>query len=310
MSPGYRSAPRRAGRQCFSFTACADCFVPRDDDIWSIFFTACNQIVLSIVLNEKNNLTMKSLTTFLLAALLVAGTGYSFATPRTTLKTDTSAMVDRQVSGFSSIKIAGPFEVHITQGSAESLKFQDPEGIKDRIVTEVVKGVLKIHRKYDHWLWGANSWWSDEGISHNHKKVVVYITAKDLDAITISGSGDASFNEGIIASSLKLQVRGSGQMAGKVKVGTLESRISGSGNINLSGSAESSAVRVIGSGHMTARNLVTVNSAVHVSGSGNAEINASAKIDAAVRGSGGVSYTGTATTINSSKSGSGEISRF
>src|SRR5258708_30036104 len=127
---------------------------------------------------------MRSLTTFLLAALLVAGTGYSFAKLRTTIKTDTSAMVDRDVSGFSSIKIAGPFEVHITQGAAESLKFQDPEGIKDLIVTEVVKGVLKIHRKYDNWFWGANSLWSDEGIWHNHKKVVGYITAKELNAIT------------------------------------------------------------------------------------------------------------------------------
>jgi len=253
---------------------------------------------------------MRALTTFLFAALLIAGTGYSFAKPRTTLKTDTSAMVDRQLSGFSGIKIGGPFEVHLVQGAVESVRIIATEDVKDRIVAEVVRGVLTIHRKYDNWFWGEKSWWSDKGVWHNRPKIPVYITAKSINLIGLSGSGSISFSDGITADFLKLQVRGSGEMEGKVKVSKLESHISGSGNINISGSAESSSVKVTGSGHITARNLVTVTSAVHISGSGNAEINASEKIDAAVRGSGAVSYTGTATKVISSTSGSGEISRF
>jgi putative autotransporter adhesin-like protein len=80
--------------------------------------------------------------------------------------------------------------------------------------------------------------------------------------------------------------------------------------MKLSGSAESSTVRVVGSGDYTARNLLTVSCAVRVSGSGDAEINASDKVDAAVNGSGDVRYTGAAKNINSRKSGSGDITRF
>jgi len=253
---------------------------------------------------------MRSLTKFLLAVVLTAGTGYTFAKPHLTVKADTSEMVDHHLSGFTSIKIAGPFEVHLTQGSVESVKLEAPADVKDRITAEVIGGVLKIHNTHDNWGWSIKSWYSDKSVWRHHKKIVVYITAKDLNAITISGSGNMIFNEGLATNSLKLRLRGSGSLQGKVDVKILESRVSGSGNMKLSGSAENSTVRVVGSGNFTGPNLVTVTSAAHVSGSGKAEINASDKVDAAVRGSGDVSYTGTAKIINRSKSGSGEISRF
>ena len=253
---------------------------------------------------------MGSLTKFLLAAVLMAGTGYAVAKPHLTVTADTSKIVDRNLSGFTSIKIGGPFDVYLTQGPVESVKFEAPGDIPlERIVTEVDGHLLKIHNRHDNWSQGYNSWYSDKSVWHNHKKIVVYITAKDLDRISISGSGDVIFDGGFTTNSLKLRVRGSGNLQGKVDVKKLTSRISGSGNMKLSGSAETSVVRVFGSGNFTAGKLVTVSSAAHVSGSGKAEVNASDKVNAAVRGSGDIRYTGTAKIVNNSKSGSGEISR-
>jgi hypothetical protein len=253
---------------------------------------------------------MKSISGFLLAALLISGTGYTFAKAHPFVKGDTTENVDRHLSGFTSIKIAGPFEVHITQGPAESVKFAASADVIDRIVTEVDGSVLKIHNKHDNWGWGYKSWYSEKSVWHNHKKIVVYVTAKELEGVSVSGSGNVVFTDGITANTLKLRVRGSGDISGKVDVKTLKSHISGSGNMKLSGNAESSTIKVSGSGDFTADNLITVSSAAHVSGSGRAKINASNKVNADVRGSGGVSYTGTAKIINSTKSGSGEISRF
>jgi len=254
---------------------------------------------------------MRSLIKFLLAVVLVAGAGSAFAKPHLIINADTSKIVDRHLSGFASIKIAGPFEVHLTQGPVESVKFEAPGDIPlERIITVVDGSVLKIHQRHDNWSQGHKSWYSEKSVWHNHKKIVVYITAKDLDAITVSGSGNVVFNEGLSTISLKLRLRGSGSLQGKVDVKILESRISGSGNVKLSGSAENSTVRVVGSGNFTGRDLVTATSAVHVSGSGKAQVNASDKVDAAVRGSGDVNYTGTAKIVNSSKSGSGVINRF
>jgi len=240
----------------------------------------------------------------------LCGTFYTNAKAAGPVKPDSTELVDRHLSGFTRIKIAGPFVVHLKQGTEESVKIETPEDVKARITAEVVGSVLKIHNSHDNWSQGVKSWYSDKGVWHNHKKIVVYITAKNLTGITVSGSGDVTFDEGITTAALKLRVRGSGHLEGKVEVTKLESGISGSGNIKLSGNAENSKVRVIGSGKFTGRNLVTLNSAAHVSGSGNAEVNATDEIDAVVHGSGVISYAGAVKTIKSSKSGSGEINRF
>jgi len=242
--------------------------------------------------------------------VLLTASSFSFAKPAFVSQTDSLETVDRHLSGFTSIKIAGPFDVHLVQGTDESVKFEASKEFIDHIVTEVDGGVLKIHHKHDNWGWGVKSWYSDKGIWHNHKKIVVYIVIKDIKAITMSGSGDINFDEGLKAAALKLVVRGSGQVKGKIDVNTLESRISGSGSIQITGNAESSTVRVVGSGDFTGRDLITVNSAVHVSGSGHAQVNANGQVDAAVRGSGNVSYSGAAKSVKRSTSGSGEISRY
>jgi hypothetical protein len=256
----------------------------------------------------KTTKLMKSIAKILLAAVLLTGASYTFAKPNQTVVADSA--IDRHLTGFTSIKIAGPFEVHITQGSAESVKFDAPAELVDRIVTEVNNGVLEIHNKHDNWGWGEKSWWSDKSVWHNHKRIVVNVIAKDLNAISISGSGHASFNEGLNTNTLSLRVRGSGSMEGKVQAKTLESMISGSGNIKLSGTADNSTVKLSGSGNFSARDLVTASSTAQVSGSGSAQVNASEKVDAAISGSGGVSYTGAAKVVNSKKSGSGAISRY
>ena len=234
--------------------------------------------------------------------MLLAGTGFASAKSNSTIKLNTSEIVDRHLSGFHAVNIAGPFDVKITQGSTESVKVEAPADLMSHILTDVNDGVLKIYTKHDYFHWGD--------LFGNHRKIIVYVTIKDVNSVNISGSGDAYFKDGLTANSLKLNISGSGDMTGKVDVKILESSISGSGDMRLVGRAENSTVHVVGSGDFTARNLLTVNSSVRVSGSGDAEINASEKVDAAVNGSGDVHYTGAARSVNSSKSGSGDISRF
>jgi len=246
---------------------------------------------------------MKSLTKILLAATLLTGANYTYASLH-----NASAKVhpqsntqDRHVSGFNAIDAAGSFDVYIVQGVTESVKVEAPADVIDHIVTEVEGGVLKIHTKNE------SGWnWSDFG----HKKIAVYVTAKDLNSIAITGSGDVFFKDGITTpGALKIRLTGSGDVIGKVDAKSLECSIAGSGDIKLSGHAESSSVSVSGSGDYTAKSLVTSSTTVHVSGSGDASINANTSVEASVSGSGDVSYTGGAQHVSSSKSGSGSISR-
>ncbi|HEY9002353.1 MAG TPA: head GIN domain-containing protein [Mucilaginibacter sp.] len=244
---------------------------------------------------------MRALTKILVIALLLPGSAYVYARPHNTVTVDVSKIEDRHITGFHAVDVGGSFDVYITQGSSESVKVEAPDEIIDHIITEVDNGVLKIYNKND-----RNFHWGD---LFNHKKIAVYVSAKDMNAVAVSGSGNVYFKEGIHAESIRLRVSGSGDMFGRVDAKNLESSISGSGDVKLAGRAENSAVSVSGSGDFEARGLVTVNTIVHVSGSGDASINASNSVSASVSGSGDVRYTGGAHNISSSKSGSGDVSR-
>jgi hypothetical protein len=242
---------------------------------------------------------MKSLTKILFATAILFSVNNTFAKPHTIVKNSTYYDTqDRHLSGFNALSLSGSYDIYITQGSTESVKVEAPADVIDRIVTEVQNGVLKVYNKRDN-NWG--NWWG------GNKKVVVYITAKTLNSITLSGSGNVYFKEGITANELTLHVSGSGDITGKVNVKALNSSVSGSGNVKLIGRADNSNVHVSGSGDYEGRGLTTTSTAVMVSGSGDAKVNASDKIDASVSGSGDITYTGSATHISTSKRGSGDI---
>jgi len=235
---------------------------------------------------------MKSLTRVLFATVAFV----AFAT----LTTKASRIEDRHLSGFNAISLSASYDVYITQGTAESVKVEASADDQEHIITEVSGGVLNIYEKHNHglhWDWGG-------------KKQVVYIVARDINSISISGSGDVFFKSGINTGSMKIKVSGSGDVAGRLNAKQLEAAISGSGDVKLSGRADNSSVRVAGSGDFEGRDLVTINTTVRVVGSGDATVNASVKIDASVAGSGDIRYTGGAKQVSTSKAGSGDIHRM
>jgi hypothetical protein len=115
---------------------------------------------------------MKSLKKFILAAVMVVLQALSAFAKNST--------EDRHLTGFSAVNVAGSFDVYITQGSSESVKVDAPADIIGRIVTEVEGGTLKIYTKRE-----DNSNWS-----WHDKKVVIYVAIKDVNNITLAGSGD------------------------------------------------------------------------------------------------------------------------
>jgi hypothetical protein len=246
---------------------------------------------------------MRSLTKILFAAALLAGPAYSYAHPHPkAVVIQSSKTEDRHLTGFNAVELGGSFDVYLTQGATESVKVEAPSNVIDHIITEVSNGVLKIYNKNEN-----NFHWGD--LFGNHRKIVIYVTAREVNSVSVSGSGDMFFRDGIHSNSLKLRVSGSGDMVGKVDAKSLETSVSGSGDVKISGHADNSTVSVVGSGDFEGRNLITANTAVRVSGSGDASISASNRVDASVSGSGDIRYTGGAKIVSSAKSGSGDISR-
>lgn len=255
---------------------------------------------------------MRSLTKFLLPVALFACSSYSFAKPYVAAKTDSieTVSISHHLSAFHNLHIQGPFDVVLTQGNDESIKFDAPVEVKDRIIADVSGSTLEIRNKHDNWGKSEKSWYSDKSWWRHHPKIKVYVTFKNLEYVKVSGSGSAVFEAGLASNELKVILRGSGEIIGKINVKSLNTRISGSGHVKLSGTAQSSSANISGSGNFMASELVTSDSSIRVSGSGDAKINANDRITAAVTGSGNVNYTGAARQLTKTTSGSGNVSRL
>ncbi len=241
---------------------------------------------------------MKSILKPIALALLLTATGtFTFSNPVKT-STESNKTQDRKVSGFQALASSGSFDVVLSQGSTESVRVKADADVINEVVTEVKNGTLMIHSNNKH-NWG-NFW--------NNKKVTVYVVAKDLNTISVSGSGDLKIENDFNTSSLAFRLSGSGEFSGKIYVKTLEAAVSGSGEFTIAGSADELNVAISGSGDFNGDGLVTKSTAIRVSGSGNASVYASEKLDASVSGSGDVRYSGHPKSISKVVRGSGDVS--
>ncbi|RYE19839.1 MAG: DUF2807 domain-containing protein [Sphingobacteriaceae bacterium] len=235
---------------------------------------------------------------FVLALLLTTSGNFIYAKTASVAATYRLETQNRNVSGFHAISSSGSFDVELRQGGAEAVKVEADADVINEIITEVKGGVLQIHSSNTH-NWG-NFW--------NNRHIRIYVTAKNLDNISLSGSGDFQIDNQFNANDLALRISGSGDFSGAINVKTVAVSISGSGDFKLSGKAEESTIGISGSGDFNAGNLITKSTAIRVSGSGDANIYASEKLDAVVNGSGDVHYNGHPKSVSKSAHGSGDIS--
>lgn len=206
---------------------------------------------------------------------------------------------ERKVSGFRGISSSGSYDVKISMGNKEGVKLAgDPDEISE-IETVVEKGILKIRNK-------SKSGWN---MKFRRGKVTVYIDAKSLNSITLSGSGTISVDGLVRTNQLTNTLSGSGKIILSTDAEEYLGTISGSGEIMVKGKADRAKINVNGSGDFEGINLKTSETRISISGSGNASIHAEKYLHAAVSGSGNIRYSGNA-KVTQSKSGSGNISRI
>lgn len=211
-----------------------------------------------------------------------------------------STVQTREVSGFNGVASSGPFNVHITMGNKESVKLDIDADLIDKVETVVEDGTLLIRfKKAERFAWK----------NHNIEKAEIYVSAKSLSAIVNSGSGNIEVTGPINTDNFKAVVSGSGTLkAGYVKATELHANLSGSGSIDVKGSANSINAIISGSGEIKGEEFKTESATVVISGSGNVYLKAEKELKATIIGSGTVYYSGNA-QVSSHKIGSGSVTK-
>ena len=245
----------------------------------------------------------------------------------------------RNVNTFTKIAFRVPGKLYLRQGSTQKLEIEGKKDVLEKIETRVEGSRLVIeHEDEKFWRWG------------NDEKVNIYITVKDVEGLSVGGSGDLIGQTKIVAEDIDLNVSGSGNMRIEVEAsGDMESDVSGSGNIDLrgkcknfnsdvsgsgrvtlalnasgradfgvsgSGKIEASGVasnvkaNISGSGKVLAADLETNSCDVRITGSGDVEINVKNELNANITGSGSVRYKGNPNKVNSHSAGSGNVRKM
>ncbi len=246
----------------------------------------------------------------------------------------------RNVGTFTKLSFRIPGKLILKQGSPQSVVLEGDKETLAKIETAIDGNKLTIGKE-GRWMdWN----WRDE------KRITAYVTVTNIEALSVSGSGDLVGDGKFSTGDLELKVSGSGSLdieadikgqleadvsgsgdlnikgssqslessvsgSGKVSVtaaisGKADVSVSGSGRILASGTAQQIKATISGSGKVLAANLEVSKCEVRISGSGDVEINVKDALDATISGSGSVTYKGSPSQVNSHASGSGHVRKM
>jgi hypothetical protein len=206
---------------------------------------------------------------------------------------DVAAQETRDLSTFTGIGIGISADVYYTPGDSHEIKIEgDSKDVED-LKTWVENGMLKM--KFEDWR-------------IKRSKLTIYITSKDLDKVSLSGSGKFISDKAITSEEMSLAVSGSGNIQfAMLTVEEMDVKISGSGNAHIDkGTAEEVDVKISGSGKFLAEAFEVSEFSGAISGSGSIKITVIEELEARISGSGSVHYHGDP-QINSTSSGSGKV---
>ena len=206
---------------------------------------------------------------------------------------------NRKVPSFSEISFRISGKLYLDQGSSQSVRVVAKSSTLEEIITEVKGRSLVIRFR-------TNNIFRQ---SFNPGKVEVYVTVPEINALSVSGSGDIIADSKIQSRIIDLMVSGSGDISlEELDAERVKAAVSGSGDILIEkgGVAEDFSVVVSGSGNVETLGFEAKHVDAKVAGSGSCTVHAIETLKARVAGSGGVRYKGDP-QIDTSVLGSGKV---
>jgi len=196
---------------------------------------------------------------------------------------------------YSQINVVGFMDVKLVHGTEGTITVTTDENIQKYVKITSENGKLTIKIK--------------NNVSIKTKKGLhITVPFTNINNVSLTGSGDILTESIIKNDAFETSLTGSGDMILELDIATtVDAKVTGSGDIKLTGKANDLEVKVTGSGDFVSKNLKAQNVQVYVSGSGDAVVYASKSIKARVNGSGDIVYYGNPETTNSKVMGSGDI---
>ena len=205
--------------------------------------------------------------------------------------------ITRTTSDYDGIKCAGSFDYILVAGTEGKITIEGEENLLEYIITEVKGNSLIIKTENNINL----------NCSYN-KTIKITIPFKEINEVSLAGSGDLWNEDKISSSNLKVALAGSGDVVLDIEASTTDASLAGSGDLTLKGNTNNLEASIAGSGDFHGFSLQANNTTVSLAGSGDAEVVSNESLKARVAGSGDIQYKGSPKKEDTKVAGSGSIS--
>ena len=206
--------------------------------------------------------------------------------------------ITRTVNDYDEVKVSGSFDVFLVAGTEGKLTIEAEENLMEYIITETTGDALIIKTQKN----------TNLKTSRN-KNITITVPFKDLDAVSLAGSGDISNKDLITAEHFTTSLTGSGDIILEVSAQHISGSVAGSGDLTLKGKTQDAELQVAGSGDIHAQDLRATNADANIAGSGDiVMVCDGGTLHARISGSGDIKYSGTPSREDTKVSGSGSIS--
>jgi len=136
----------------------------------------------------------------------------------------------RTVGSFHGIDVATGIELTLTKGTTEEVAVSASEiEFRDKIVTEVVNGILKIH--YETKTGAINK-------RNESKRLKAYVSYKSLDLLHVTTGAEVNIEGVLEATTLELKANTGGLVKGEINIGTLNVDQNTGSKITLTGKVD------------------------------------------------------------------------
>jgi len=198
----------------------------------------------------------------------------------------------RDVGDFSHINANGAFNISFSQTSASQVDLFGDSNILPIISTTVSQGSLNITTL-------------DDNCYSSQNMIEITATSPDFEGVTLNGAGKIEAHN-ITTDQLRFETNGSVTINSSFTTEFVAVFLNGSGDAQLTGSAENSGFNIGGTGSIQASTLIVDICTITIEGSGDIYIHVNNEMTVVINGSGNVYYTGDP-DINSQINGTGQL---
>lgn len=189
----------------------------------------------------------------------------------------------RNVSGFHAIETGGGIDLYLSQGNEAVAVSATSAEYRDKIMTKVENGVLKIWYE-----------WKNNGlrIEWGNRKLKAYVSFQQLDKLQASGGSDVMVDGAMKISKLQLHISGGSDFSGKVNLDELNVEASGGSDVSISGSTGRLTVDASGGSDFKGYELSADICNVEASGGSDIYVTVNKELSARASGGSDVFYKG------------------